>query len=285
MRVADTSSSEDLSLLIFSFETGQYFGINLLKVREVASSPTIVRIADMPRPIAGVCRLRGETVVVIDMKQALGLGRADQPPLVMICHYARQTVGFLVEAVHDILNLPWSDVELPPKELAAGEILTGIVNHKQGLIQIPDLEQILAELLPPKTGGNDSPVIQASVLIVDDSHSARRQIGNTLTRLGVECIMAKDGEEALKLLEHYDASIDAMIIDVEMPRLDGYSLVKQLRESPNYCQTPILLHSSLEGVANEQRGYAAGANNVLVKFDADALTANLEQLIHLKPTD
>jgi len=282
VNTSEEDKARELSLLIFNLLGSQKFGVNLLKVREVAPCPPLVRMTDMPPPLRGVCRLRDETLPVIDLSDALGMGAAEREALVMVCHFARQTVGFLIDAVHDILNLAWAEVQPPPREAADNQLLTGVVSLEQELIQIPDLERVLSGLVPESISTMEHSQLDAAVLIVDDSGLARRQIQSTLEPLGVECIMAGDGVEALELLESREAAVNALIVDVEMPRLDGYELVRRLRADPRHRDSAILMHSSLEGTANEQQGLEAGADNVLIKFDADMLASNLEQLLELK---
>lgn len=275
----------DLALLLFQLHGERRFGVNLLKVREVAHRPALVRVADMPPPVIGVCRLREETLPVIDLNEALDLGPAPEAGLIMVCHFARQAVGFLIDGVQDILSVGWTDVQPPPAEAGGDQLLTGVVSLDRALIQIPDLERVLADLLPPDLAASTASTLSATVLVVDDSSLARRQIETTLDALGVRCIMAGNGLEALETLEKRNSPVDALIVDVEMPQLDGYTLVRRLREHPVYRDSAILMHSSLEGTASEEKGLAAGADNVLTKFDAEMLASNLEQLLELKRSE
>jgi two-component system chemotaxis response regulator CheV len=282
VKPSQDEQQSELSLLTFNLQGSRLFGVNLLKVREIAPCPPVVRMVDMLPPLRGVCRLRDETLPVVDLNRALGMETSARTELLMICHFTRRTVGFLIDAVHDILNFTWDDIHPPPQAAEDNQLLTGVVSLNDELIQIPDLERVLAELLPKALSTMEHSKLEATVLIVDDSSLARKQIEATLAPLGVDCIMAHDGIDALEILEARDTEINALIVDVEMPRMDGYTLVRRLRDNPDYRDLAILMHSSLEGATNERKGLDAGADNVLVKFDADMLACNLEQLLELK---
>jgi two-component system chemotaxis response regulator CheV len=126
------------------------------------------------------------------------------------------------------------------------------------------------------------------LLVVDDSMVARHQMKKVLDTIGVDAIMAKDGAEALKLLQGWaeEGKISdwlAMVIsDIEMPKMDGYSLVTAIREDSRLEDLYVILHSSLSGVFNENMVRKVGADHFLAKFVpdelAEAITKRLKKL-------
>jgi two-component system chemotaxis response regulator CheV len=117
---------------------------------------------------------------------------------------------------------------------------------------------------------------------------ARHQIKHVLDEIGVEAIMAKDGAAALKQLQEWaeEGKVSdwlAMVIsDIEMPMMDGYSLVTAIRENNKLADLYVILHSSLSGVFNESMVRKVGADHFLAKFVPDELaervTERLKQL-------
>jgi two-component system chemotaxis response regulator CheV len=109
-----------------------------------------------------------------------------------------------------------------------------------------------------------------------------------LDEIGVEAIMAKDGAAALKQLQEWaeEGKVSdwlAMVIsDIEMPMMDGYSLVTAIRENNKLADLYVILHSSLSGVFNESMVRKVGADHFLAKFVPDELaervTERLKQL-------
>jgi len=100
----------------------------------------------------------------------------------------------------------------------------------------------------------------------------------TLKEAGHEVVEAADGVEALDLAR--TAAADLVISDVNMPRMDGISLVRELRGLPDYKFTPILLLTTESGDDKKQEGKAAGATGWLVKpFDPEALLTTIKRVL------
>ena len=99
------------------------------------------------------------------------------------------------------------------------------------------------------------------ILVVEDDKNARRLMEAVLTRYGYEPICAKDGVEALEVLDH--KHIDLVILDVMMPRMDGYEFTNTLRMSGNML--PILMVTARETQDDKKRGFIIGADDYMVK--------------------
>jgi two-component system chemotaxis response regulator CheY len=105
-----------------------------------------------------------------------------------------------------------------------------------------------------------------SILAVDDSASMRQMVSFTLRNSGFEVIEAVDGQDALAKLG--DRDVDLVLTDQNMPRMDGLSLIRQLRGLSRFRSTPILVLTTESGDDMKQAGRAAGASGWMVKpFD------------------
>jgi two-component system chemotaxis response regulator CheY len=105
-----------------------------------------------------------------------------------------------------------------------------------------------------------------TVLSVDDSSSIRQMVSFTLKGAGYEVIEASDGQEGLEKAKM--KTVDMVLTDQNMPRMDGLTLIKNLRALPSYRSVPILMLTTESGEAMKQQGKAAGATGWLVKpFD------------------
>ncbi len=102
-----------------------------------------------------------------------------------------------------------------------------------------------------------------NVLIVDDSAMDRKIMHQALDELGVNVIEAKDGMEALNLLKQND--IDAMLIDIEMPRMDGYTLAQEIRKYNKYRKLPLIAVTSRATKADRVRGVEVGMDEYITK--------------------
>ncbi|TMH75793.1 MAG: response regulator [Betaproteobacteria bacterium] len=117
-----------------------------------------------------------------------------------------------------------------------------------------------------------------SILAVDDSASMRQMVSFTLKGAGYHVIEAADGQEAYE--KAMTQSVDLVLTDQNMPRMDGVTLVKNLRGLPSYTSTPILILTTESGDDMKSKGRAAGATGWLVKpFDPTKLLEVIRKVI------
>lgn len=117
-----------------------------------------------------------------------------------------------------------------------------------------------------------------SILAVDDSPSMRQMVAHTLKGAGYEVVEAVDGTDALRIAK--TRSVNLVLTDVNMPNMDGISLIRELRSLPNYKFTPLLLLTTESAPEKKQQGKAAGATGWLVKpFDPNQLLATIKKVL------
>jgi two-component system chemotaxis response regulator CheY len=118
----------------------------------------------------------------------------------------------------------------------------------------------------------------ASILAVDDSASMRQMVSFTLKGAGYEVVEAVDGSEALNIAK--GRSVNLVITDVNMPNMDGISLISELRKLPAYKFTPLLMLTTESSADKKQAGKAAGATGWIVKpFNPDQLLATIKKVL------
>lgn len=119
----------------------------------------------------------------------------------------------------------------------------------------------------------------AKILAVDDSASMRQMVSFTLKGAGHEVHEASDGAEALKVANS-QSGFDLVISDINMPNMDGISLIKELRALPAFKFTPILMLTTESGAEKKGEGKAAGATGWIVKpFNPDQLLATIGKVV------
>ena len=116
------------------------------------------------------------------------------------------------------------------------------------------------------------------ILAVDDSASMRQMVSFTLKGAGYDVVEASDGVEALDFAK--PGPVDLVISDVNMPNMDGISLIKHLRTLPSYKYTPILMLTTESGSDKKGEGKAAGATGWIVKpFNPELLLKTITKVI------
>ena len=119
---------------------------------------------------------------------------------------------------------------------------------------------------------------KTSILLVDDSVSMREMVGFTLKGAGYKVSQAEDGVEALKFAQ--GNTVDLVITDINMPNMDGITLIKELRALPAYKFIPILTLTTENSAEKKQMGKIAGATGWIVKpFDPEHLLATVKRVL------
>lgn len=294
---ASLAGSNRMEILLFSLGTGETFGINVFKVREVSAAPFVTRAPNMPKGVEGLISLRGNVIPVLSLAKVLGLADADSElgTSMMVTEYSKRTLGFLVTEVDRIVRVDWERVRAPDNMSSnANSYITAITELPDGcLVSILDVETVLANTfgeavvgaIPPIAGGHE-----LNVFFVDDSSVARRKISEVLDKLGVKHKYAVNGLEAWNRLEsmaghaelvgaHVGDEVDVILVDAEMPEMDGYVLTRRIKADARFGGIPVVMHSSLSSEANRAMGKQVGVDSYVAKFDADVLAETLRPLL------
>lgn len=277
-----------LELLLFRLDGDQIYGINVFKVKEVLQCPKLTNLPQSSSVVRGVAHIRGGTIPILDLSMATG-----NPPIqdledrfVIITEYNIRVQGFLVNGVERIINMNWEDIQPPPKGTGHEHYLTAVTKYNDELVEIIDVEKILAEVSPMEDEVSEDIVTEEvtakaaelEIMIADDSKIARKQITKTLERVGFRVRQFNDGKEAYDhLMELLEQGIKPserypiLISDIEMPEMDGYTLTAEIRNNTQLQDMFVVLHTSLSGVFNKAMVSKVGADDFLAKFQPDML--------------
>lgn len=278
-----------LSLLLFRLHSGRLLGINLLKVQEIIPCPGLTKLPNRHPHVRGVATLRGTSLIVVDLARAIGeRGETDsRDGCLIVTELSRSRQGLQVQSVERIVQCSTRDVRPPPAGSGARAFITGVTQIDGAIVQILDIEKVLHEITPEQPEELDEQLLTDAerkllrgrrVLVVDDSHVALRQTLATLRRLELDCQAVRSAASALDvLLTQHQAGlpIEVLVSDIEMPEMDGYSLVREIRQRSDIGQTYVLLHTSLDSTMNTEKARSVGANDVLTKFSTVDLSRAL----------
>ncbi|MCX7896707.1 MAG: chemotaxis protein [Rhodocyclaceae bacterium] len=291
------AGSNRMEILLFSLGTHETFGINVFKVREVSKTPEITKTPHMPHGVEGLVSLRGNVIPVLSLAKVMHLADAPSglPPTMMVTEYSKRTLGFLVASVDRIIRVEWDRVK-PPDAVTSGAhaYITAITELDNGrLVSIIDVEQIMADTFGEAAVGQIDRLEEGSdyhVFFVDDSSVARKKIAEVLDKMGVRHRYAQNGREAWERLSGMAAhaqqsgrplseEIQLILVDAEMPEMDGYVLTKHIKADKRFEGIPVVMHSSLSSQANKAMGKSVGVDAYVAKFDSEALADTLRPLL------
>ncbi len=287
-----------LELLMFHLNGRQLFALNVFKIQEVVRLPVITELPHRHEVVRGVAHMRDKTIPVIDLNAAVyGRPLRDlESANMIVTEYNRSVQAFLVGPVERIVNLNWEDVLPPPTGTGRQHYLTAITRIDEQIIEILDVERVLADIMPYDTSvspelldedlAGRARASKIKLLMADDSNTAITQVRATLQNLGVEVIGVQDGLQALELMKGWinkginvKEHILMLITDAEMPEMDGYRLTYEVRQNPALSDLFVVLHTSLSGSFNSAMVEKVGCDGFMSKFQPDELAKLVQERV------
>jgi two-component system, chemotaxis family, sensor histidine kinase and response regulator PixL len=253
----------------------------------------------------------GKMVQLVGLSRWLHFQRPLQPesletpaaisvPTVLLIHQAGQWIGLQVDRC-------WGEQEVAIRQVEGGLPLpTGFSNctilgdgRVVPLVSLPDLLRWIASYertsqLPDRLSYHlPAPFVpaalpagteqQATVLIVDDSINVRRFLALTLEKAGYQVAQAKDGQDAIDKLAA-GLMVQAVICDIEMPRLDGYEFLARVKSTPTLKEIPVAMLTSRSGEKHRRLAMSLGATAYFSKpYNEQNLLQTLERMVELTP--
>jgi two-component system chemotaxis response regulator CheV len=295
------AGTNELEVLVFTIDGG-WFGLNVAKVREVIKPAPLTAAPNQHPSVLGMFNIRGRVLPVVDLGKHLAIC-AEQPQQrglegrVIITEFNGHQTGFLVDNVDQIHRISWSAVKPSPdlnvgkqSNDAAGRPIsstTGTLEIDGKLILMIDFESVADSILVDSelhidTVENPHNVDRASkrVILAEDSPFMRKLMTDTFQRSGyTQLEVYADGLSAWEAISTRPEGLDAIISDIEMPRLDGLALSKKVKETPALKGVPLLLFSSLISKDNIKKGQQVGVDVQVPKPKLGEMVLLIDKLV------
>jgi chemosensory pili system protein ChpA (sensor histidine kinase/response regulator) len=262
---------------------GETFGLPLgAVVQIVRPHPTSISLVGAER----VFTLDSKTYPLRDLAETLGLSRTGPvPPLqpVLIANLSRRRVAL---AVDEIVNSRDAVVKKLGSHLRHVPGVWGATLMGDGTVVL---------ILNPAdlAGAVDEPVVVRhpkrrlaaenapyNVLIVDDSLSMRHVLSMAVKKAGWHAVPARDGLEALEIIDRGTQPPDVVLLDIEMPRMDGFEFLSTIRAQSKHVDLPIVMLTSRGGPRHREKAKSLGVTDYMVKpFQEDTLISNIDRLV------
>jgi two-component system chemotaxis response regulator CheV len=279
----------------------ELFGINVFKVREILVMPEVTTMVNAPPTVMGVANIRGQMIPVINLPAVVGCKPTKGLGILLVTEFARTTQAFALEEVTEIVRLEWKQVL--SAEGTGGGLVTSIARldgnaENTRLAQVLDVEQILRDVFPQEHQAAQNAEVSSRVtlppgtviLAADDSAVARLLIEQGLKTMNAPYIMTKTGQEAWERLQTISAQAETegktirdkvalVVTDLEMPEMDGFTLTRNIKQDARFRSLPVVIHSSLTGLTNEEHVRSVGADAYVAKFVAEELAATIHKVL------
>jgi two-component system chemotaxis response regulator CheV len=303
-----SAGSKELEVIVFNLqwlepESGQImktsYGINAGKVMELVAMPKeITEIRERGHAsFKGVFLLRGKTIPLVDLCEWFDYRQDSADEIrqhwtVIVTEMNGKRFGFITHGVDKVHRITWEKITAPPDMIAGCRSITSICLIEGQIIQMVDFEQIISSVDPSlqlNTRLEETMKVShfetnrgKTVVVADDSQTILHQMGEMLVQAGFQVTRFRDGQAAWEYLEklrdHEDfrKEVDAVVSDIEMPRMDGFHLCSLIRSDAKLGQLPVLLFSSMINDVQRKKGRDVGATDQITKPEIAQLVQRLE---------
>ena len=292
------TGTNELEILEFVI-AGNSYGINVAKITELMQ---IQPVQEMPLAhpcVEGVFQPRSEVYTIVNLERYLNLGPSEDPEkdIFIITNFNQMNIAFHVHSLEGIFRISWNDIEKPDSIIYGGQegVVTGIAKINDRIISILDFEKITFDI-SPETGidlttvttytGSDRERIP--IVVAEDSALLRKMLLEALQTSGYSNLTIFDnGEEAWDYIKEIKESgetnvfskVSCLITDIEMPRMDGHRLTKQLKADIALKNIPVIIFSSLIDENMQKKGEEVGADAQLAKPEIAKLVDVVDEMI------
>lgn len=271
-----------MRVLTFTILDSQ-FAIAVNYVKEILKVPKseIIEVVDKK-----AIRVREQIIPIVDLENILDLPEGNKTDskdvLVVLVAWGSETLGLVINSL-----ISEEDVEIKPMpshmksiELVAGATLTG-KNEIILLLHVPRVFVLAKEVKERKRLGlaPEEEKKAKTILVVDDSINTREIEKSILESYGYKVDIASDGVDGFEKAMEFQ--YDLIVSDIEMPRMDGFSLIEKLRKESEYKHIPIIIVSSRDKEEDKKRGIQVGADAYIIKgsFDQSNLLNTVQNLV------
>ena len=284
------AKNNEVQLLVFrvSDSAGSaYYAINVFKTREVveAKNHSVTQIPSSHPLLEGTIVLRGLQIPLLNLPLWLDVNLTPdniQKSNILICDFNGIIIGLRIMSAFRVIKKNWNEMHAPDSyRVGEDNVVINDTRLEDGsLCLVLDYEKLLADVIPQAmVNVEESPVnlkdldipdklLNGTVLIAEDSKTAQKHLAQIFQNANIDMKMFDNGKLLVEYIEslHEDAlSIPAIITDIEMPEMSGFTVVKILKGDSVTRHIPIIVNSSMTGSNNKREAQELGADGFIDK--------------------
>ena len=287
------AKNNEVQLLIFKVDAAQtspYYAINVFKTREVVESKhhQLTLIPSAHLLLEGTIVLRGLQIPILNLPRWLGadLSRENKKlSNILVCDFNGIIIGIRIMFAYRVIKKNWNEMHAPDSYRLGEDGL--IINDTRlddgSLCLVLDYEKLLADVIPQamvnvlaSPSNLENVVIpeklkNGTVLIAEDSKTAQRHLRQVFENAKLSYQIFNNGKELMDFINVHPnlASIPAIITDIEMPEMSGFTVVRQLKANSLTKSIPVIVNSSMTGENNKREAAALGADGFIDKTKSE----------------
>lgn len=287
------AKNNEVQLLIFKIDsapTSSYYAINVFKTREVieAKHHPLTLIPSSHPLLEGAIVLRGLQIPILDLPLWLGRKLTNEHKKAsnyLICDFNGIVIGIRIMFAYRVVKRNWNEMHAPDSYRLGEDGL--IINDTRlddgSLCLVLDYEKLLSDVIPQAmVNVLDSPnnlvnvvipdrLKNGTVLIAEDSKTAQRHLSQVFDNAKISYQIFNNGKDLMDFVEsHPDpSSIPAIVTDIEMPEMSGFTVVRLLKANPLTKYIPVIVNSSMTGDNNKREAAGLGADGFIDKTKSE----------------
>ncbi len=285
------AKNNELQLLVFRVsekEDSAYYAINVFKTREVVEAKNHY-LTQIPAPhplLEGTIILRGLQIPILNLPAWLGVTLSKEEierSNILICDFNGVIIGLRIMSAYRVLKKNWNEMHAPDSyRLKEDGVVMNDTRLEDGsLCLILDYEKLLADVLPQALVDvdRDTEMLKdieipdklkyGTVLIAEDSKTAQRHLVQLFAKANIDMKLFDNGKKLVDFINALDEAqiekIPAIITDIEMPEMSGFTVVKLLKSNIKTRSIPIIVNSSMTGANNKREAEVLGADGFIDK--------------------
>jgi len=283
------AKNNELQLLVFRIsesEDSAYYAINVFKTREVveAKNHYLTQIPSAHPLLEGTIILRGLQIPILNLPEWLGTTLSEDEEKrsnLLICDFNGVVIGLRIMSAYRVIKKNWNDMHAPDSYRLKndGLVMNDTRLEDGSLCLILDYEKLLADVIPQAMVDiHESPsniqdldipekLLHGTVLIAEDSKTAQKHLIHIFHNSNMDVKIFDNGKKLVDyIFSMKDPSvIPAVITDIEMPEMSGFTVLQTLRKNKKTENLPIIVNSSMTGENNKREAEVLGASGFIDK--------------------
>lgn len=284
------AKNNELQLLVFRVSDksdSAYYAINVFKTREVVESKNhfITQIPSSHPMLEGTIVLRGLQIPILNLPLWLGITLTKdevKKSNILVCDFNGVIIGLRIMSAFRVIKKNWNEMHAPDSyRIGEDNVVINDTRLEDGsLCLVLDYEKLLADVIPhamvdvleSPTNLKDleipSKLKNGTVLIAEDSKTAQKHLKQIFENANLSMKLFDNGKLLVDYVESLGenaSKIPAIITDIEMPEMSGFTVVKLLKNNPKTRQIPIIVNSSMTGQNNKREAEVLGADGFIDK--------------------